>query len=102
MPARLMEFQDDFFRYIERVQANTELIQDEVDVREDYGIMRTLRRGVTEHARNMDVPKELVDVINRWRTEMNSSRDGQGAQLIDTYTRLDSIWPTVLKFSEAL
>jgi uncharacterized protein YqgV (UPF0045/DUF77 family) len=41
-----MEFEGDFFRVLERVQDTTELISQEVCVRDLYGISRSRRRGV--------------------------------------------------------
>jgi hypothetical protein len=41
------EFEDDFFKILEKVEATTTLIDDEVDVRIVYGIRRPARRGVT-------------------------------------------------------
>jgi hypothetical protein len=55
---KLYEFEDDWFTVLEKVQATTSHIADDVDVREVYGIARLERRGgVTAHARNMDVAR---------------------------------------------
>jgi hypothetical protein len=45
--ARLCEFEDDFYRMIERIQDTTELVPPEVDVRNEYGFPRTTRRTAT-------------------------------------------------------
>ena len=101
-PGKLIEFQDDFYHYLELVQFNTALIHEDVIVREEFGILRSLRRGVTAHARNMDVPRELVEAMNCWRTEKNAKSGGSNLAMIDHYTDLEAILPTVLRYSEGL
>ena len=90
-----------FYSMLEDAQASRpDLIKATVDVREDCGIFRSLRRGVTSHALNMDIALALVDAINRWRSERNS----QVARLdmCGNYSRLDSIKPTLLRYSGGL
>jgi hypothetical protein len=41
-PSKLFEFEHDFFTLIERVQLLTELIDKNLDVREAFGILRSL------------------------------------------------------------
>ena len=96
---RLKEFEEDFFKVLEMVQTTTELIEFTVNLREAAGIERTLRRGVTSHAQNMQVPRPLFDAINRWRKETNGRRD---VTMVDHYSKLDSLKPTYLRFSKAL
>lgn len=98
----LSEFDDDFFRVLEEVQNTTELIDSELDLREEAGIGRSLRRGVTSHARNVKVDGDLVNAINRWRTLTNERANSTDVAMIDRYSKLDSLRPTYLRFSEAL
>ena len=102
-PAKMMEFEDDFYKVLERVQETTDLISKEMCVRDEYGLSRSLRRGVTAHSKNMRVDKELRDAIHRWGKEANTKLgvarlDDMG----DTYTTLESITPLILEFSRAL
>jgi hypothetical protein len=101
-PTRLVEYQDDFFRVIEAVQATTGLIGEEICVRDDYGTERTLRRSATAHAKNMGLSDDVVKANNRWRSEFNSRTGGSSrVDMIDVYTTLDALLPTVLRFSRA-
>jgi hypothetical protein len=59
-----MEYEHDFFMVIEKVQSTSDLIADDVDVTEAYGILLSLQRSVTAHARNMGVPEDLINAIN--------------------------------------
>jgi hypothetical protein len=53
--SKLQEFEDDFFTVLEKVQATRTLIDDDVDIKEVYGLGRLGRRGVTVHTINMEV-----------------------------------------------
>ena len=70
--AKLCEFEDDFFSILEQVQTSTTLIDEKINIREDAGILRTLRRGVTDHCLNMNVDTELLKVVHRWASETQS------------------------------
>mmetsp|Transcript_22938 Transcript_22938/g.34783 ORF Transcript_22938/g.34783 Transcript_22938/m.34783 type:complete len:226 (-) Transcript_22938:439-1116(-) len=56
-PPLPFEFQDDFFSVLEFIQATTDLIPAEKDLREEAGILRSLRQALTDHHRNMQVPR---------------------------------------------
>ena len=101
-PSKLMEFEDDFYKVLERVQDTTNLISKEICVRDVYGISRSLRRGVTAHSKNMRIDKELRDAINRWGKEANTKLGVARMDMADTYTTLESIMPLILEFSRAL
>jgi hypothetical protein len=93
---KLMEYQDDLYRLLEKVQATTKYIEESVDVRDAYGIF--LYRGVMAHARNMGLHKDFISAINRWRTEMNSG--DPSLDLPDTYASLEASLPLLLKYSQ--
>ena len=101
----LSEFEDIFHTILERVQVRKPtLIEEYVDVRESYGISRSLRRGATAHSINQNVPAPIRDAINRWRGEYKSDQEGmvKAGAIADVYARLDFIAPTAVKFSASL
>ncbi|KAG7368517.1 hypothetical protein IV203_031260 [Nitzschia inconspicua] len=98
LPSRLFEFEDDFFTLLERVQATTDLIREDLDLRDEAGISRTIRRGATDHAVNMGVADNLIRAMNRWRSEIRSKDSGVGHTMIDRYTTLTSLKPTFLRY----
>jgi hypothetical protein len=101
VPDPLSHYEDMFYSRLEDTQAKRkDLIRPSVDVQEDYGIHRSLRRGVTSHALNMDINRALVDAINRWRSKRNS--EVARLDMAGSYSRLDSIRPTVLRYSSEL
>jgi hypothetical protein len=100
--AKLCEFEDDFYRMIERIQDTTDLILPDIDVRNEYGLPCTTRRTATAHAWNMRLPKDLMDVIHRWGKEMNAKPGVPRLDMQDTYTTIDSISPLILEFSRGM
>ena len=100
---KMHEFANDWFSVLEKVQSTSLHIGDEVDIREAYGLARSERRGVTAHARNMEVSVELLNAVNRWRKEANSATGNPRLDMVDVYTTLEeALLPTVLRFSRAL
>lgn len=53
-PPKLCEFEDDFYKILEWIQSTTTFIDQDMDIREEEGILRTMRRGLTDHTRNMN------------------------------------------------
>jgi hypothetical protein len=51
--SKLMEFENDFFTILEKVQLITDLFPDDFVIRDECGIARSLRRSLTAYARNM-------------------------------------------------
>jgi hypothetical protein len=63
-PARLFEFEFDFFQLLREVQSSTNLIDKTKDVDSEYGILWSCQRGMTAHARNMKVSKDDLKTFN--------------------------------------
>ena len=100
-PGALADYEDVFYSMLEGIQAsNPELISPSLDVREDFGISRSVRRGGTSHALNMGIDELLVKAINRWRDEMNS--EVPRLDMPGTYSKLDTIRPYRLRYSHGM
>ena len=98
---KLCEFEQAFYTVLEEVQGRRpDLISPQVEVRDDYGILRSLRRGVTSHAINMQVDSVLIHAVNRWRVERAS--DAPNSNMQDIYAELEHLKPTILRYSDAL
>ena len=103
--ARLGDFEENFFSTLEEYAGSqenttTKLISENIDIREEFGLWRSLRRGVTAHAINQGVDPLLIHQINRWRTEMNNQAGS--TVLLDIYAELEALLPTALRYSLAL
>ena len=99
---RLLEFEEDWFDVLVSVQTNTDLIDADIDLREKAGIYRSLRRGVTSHAINMQVNPTLVKAVNRWRNEIKGNGRKGTYEMIDHYAELGTLKPTFLRYSKVL
>ena len=101
--AKLQEFENDFFTALEKVQATTYYFPDDPDIRDDCGIVRSIRRTITGHAPNMGIDSNIVKANNRWRIEFGSKTGAPRLDIPDVYTTLDSLLiPPFLQFSRGL
>jgi hypothetical protein len=87
---------------LEKIQAITDLILTDELISELYGILRSLRRGITTHARNMGVPDPLLKTFNRWRSEMNAEGGVANLDMPDTYSKLETLLPLLKGFTRPL
>jgi hypothetical protein len=99
---KLHEFEDDFFTVLEMVQSTTSVIGPSVDVRDLYGILRSTRRGVTSHARNMQLPEDNIKAFNRWGKDLNARSGASRLDMIEVCSKLEALAPTLLRFSRTL
>ena len=98
---KLSEFEEDYYGLLEAIQSERpDLIKPEIIVREDFGLERSERRGVINHAINIGLPTELINLIHRWRVEFNTT--APQLDMINHYSRIDQLKPTLLRYSEAL
>jgi hypothetical protein len=91
----------DFYTVLGRVQVTTNLIDKEMDVTEDSGLPRSLRRGLTAHARNMGVLAEWIKAMNRWRSELGSQTGDPRIDMPDTYLALEALKPLFLRITRS-
>ena len=97
----LREFEDHFYGLLEMVQEETELIGEEINVREDFGIMRSLRKGATAHAKNMKVNEDDIRSFNRWGSEIHQGNKIPRLDMINTYVNWDALLPTLLRVTKS-
>jgi hypothetical protein len=60
-----LEFQDESYAYLEKVQVTTTYIGNEIDVRDMYGLGCSSRQGVTAHVKVMEVSSDVVRAVHR-------------------------------------
>jgi hypothetical protein len=96
---KLMEFENNFFMVLEKVQGTTDLFKEDFDIPNECGIARTLLRSVTAHAQHMGVLIDLIKAINCWCQEANTATTGNPRlDMADAYLALMGILPTVLRY----
>jgi hypothetical protein len=81
---------------------NPEIISQDVNVYEDFGISRSFRRGATTQARNKGVQENDIDAMNRWRSTEQAKGRKPRLKMQDHYSDIQQMVPTLLRFSKAL
>ena len=78
------------------------LIPDLSETGATFSVRRSLRRGSTTQARNQKVPKDVVKLNNRWRSEDQAGNRVAQSEMIEVYTDVVAALGTLLQYSEAL
>ncbi len=74
----------------------------EVNIREEYSINRSFRRGSATHAQNCKVPSNVIEVQNRWRKFERAKGSRPKVKMIETYADVEQLIPTLVQYSAML
>ena len=69
---------------------------------EDYSLRRSLRRGLTGHATNQNIPSEIIDEVNRWQKKESARGGAATVPLRQVYTTVLQTLPARLEYSKRL
>mmetsp|Transcript_9798 Transcript_9798/g.14171 ORF Transcript_9798/g.14171 Transcript_9798/m.14171 type:complete len:202 (-) Transcript_9798:497-1102(-) len=98
--------EDGILEVLARIQLDQDnypgVIEGSVNVREDYGISRSFRRGATTEAKNRGVKKEDIELMNRWRSVENAGGCKPRMRMHDHYSDIKLLIPSLIRFSQAL
>ena len=81
---------------------NPAIIGEDVNVEEVYSTYRSLRRGATSEARNADIPPDVINANNRWRSHFRSRGIRPNVNMMEHYSDAKVLAPTLIKFSKML
>jgi hypothetical protein len=102
-PIRASEMEDKFLERLEIIQATKpHLLNEQVDVSEEYGVSRSFRRGSTSEAINRGVTPEQIEANNGWRKAEQAGASKPSERMIEHYTDVRLALDYLLKYSEAL
>jgi len=88
---------------LRKVQSErSDLIGQAVDIEDSYNIRRSFRRGTTTRAREVKVPKDIVELNNRWKKVERKSRGMPRLSMQDLYTEMRQALASLTTFSECL
>lgn len=79
-----------------------DLIAEDLDVTERFGIHRSFRRGATTKAQQENVPHSVIVMNNRWRKSQERSGGMPSLPMAVLYTEMQQALLTRLKFSRSL
>jgi hypothetical protein len=96
-------FEPDLISKLEYIQeTKPELIPVNVDVKEEYGVSRSFRRGATSEAVNNGVKPDAIDANNRWRKMNQAGASRPALSMREHYTDVRLTLKHRLLFSKAL
>jgi len=100
---RSYEIDEEFHKQLERVQIDhPNLIEQKLDVSEWFSIFRSLRRGSTARADELDVSETVTNLHNRWRTTEYLKGNRTTGSMRQYYTSLRLTWKVRLKYTRNL
>jgi hypothetical protein len=104
MPSKVKEIDVLFHRYMLMVQENfPSLIPASINVPFVYSVKRSLRRGLTAQARNQNVPRDVILLNNRWRSdEASRGYSGVPGDIVELYTDVVVAVEALLRYSSPL
>ena len=79
-----------------------DLIPRDVVVTEAYNVYRSFRRGATTRARKAKVPKDVIELNNRWSKVERKSGGMPKMSMANLYTEIRQALATKLCFSKSL
>lgn len=83
-------------------ETHTGLIAPNVVVAEIYNIYRSLRRGATSRATELNYSETLINLNNRWRTTQSNKGTGGIKKMSQLYVEMSLVEDALLQFSRSL
>jgi hypothetical protein len=98
--AKIGQYDDEFTERLTRIKMlKPHLFEPGLNIVEAYSLRRSLRRGSTSEAINRGVPKDLIEMNNRWRKFENSKGRRPGMSMIAHYTEIRLMIASLWKYS---
>ena len=74
----------------------------EFTIREDFSINRSFRRGSSTRAQVLEVPTDIIEIVNRWKKIERSKGRQAKMSMIETYADIELLIPKAVKYSAML
>ena len=88
---------------LSNVQVNRpDLIPHNIVVMEAYNVYHSFKCGATTRAREAKVPKDIIEINNRWNKVERKSGSMPRLSMADFYTKIRQALATKLRFSKSL
>ena len=72
------------------------------NIREDFSINRSFRRGSSTAAQIKKVPTEIIELANRWKKLERAKGRRAKMSMIETYADIEFVLPTMIQYSAML
>ena len=74
----------------------------DINVREDFSINRSFRRGSSTSAQIEQIPTDIIELINRWKKIERAKGKKPKLSMIKTYADVELLVPKLVQYSERL
>lgn len=96
------DYADDIYTKLERLQAETNLIEDDCDVKSAFGMMRSGRRFFDTECINKKVSRTDIEFQCRWATDRAAGGRTVQRSMIHTYAEIRNMKKTLIRPSETI
>ena len=84
---------------IQLSDSNNDLQMKDINVREEYSINRSFRRGSSTYAQNRRIPSSVIETVNRWKKFEQAKGCRAKLSMIETYADVEQLVPTLVQYS---
>ena len=99
--AKASDYRTDIFTKLEKIQTTTNLIDEDCNVWDDYGVQRSGRRFFTTRCTNKRVPKHEVELQCRWQADRASGVRTVLRSMIHLYSEVRNMIESLIRPSKA-
>ena len=96
------DLNDEFIKQMKRVQEETTLIPEAVEVGDKFGTYRSFRVGSNTRARESKVEPEIIKLIHRWSLVEKKGTSVPSFEMIDHYLDISQVLDSYLSYSKSL
>jgi hypothetical protein len=100
-PALASDYRTNIFTKLELIHQTTGLIEEDVDVWEEYGIQRSGRRCFVTECLNLKIPQQVIESQCRWRTERTKGKQGAARSMMQHYADVRNMKSVLIQTSKA-
>ena len=79
-----------------------QLIVETTKIEEVYSVRRSLRRGATTEAQNRTIPRDVIEMNNRWKKHLRGRGVLPSMTMVERYSDAKASVEALVKFSELL
>ena len=102
-PSRARDYEYDILTELENIQRKSpEIIDEKINVFEEFGVSRSFRRGSDTQALIQGVPISVIERNNRWRSVENAGSKRVNLRMVHHYEEVSLMLKTLLGYSGPL
>mmetsp|Transcript_12603 Transcript_12603/g.21354 ORF Transcript_12603/g.21354 Transcript_12603/m.21354 type:complete len:444 (+) Transcript_12603:3911-5242(+) len=99
--AKASDYRNNIFSKLEDIQQRTNLIDEDVNVWEDYGIQRSGRRFFVTESLNCGIPRHVIEAQCRWSTDRAKGNKTVTRSMMQHYSEVRNMKSVLIQPSKA-